>query len=426
MNELLDLLLGLFILSLLFFSAYSMLSTLFSNKPVRNRKSHRRQNQYYKGRGRGYGQYRTPAISSRTPRPYLGKSYIDNPDPDTFMVYFLENEKLGALKLGVGSWGRINEFTDARVSPSYSAENIGWNLLRAAKFSTKESEYDIGREQAYEAERRAHFYWRYVMRHPRFLEQEQMGFSLLEVFGQRRFEPTKGYTETAELGKVCEASTWKYVLNSPGFKSEHRPVNTRDLKLLDQENFSLEIPIGYTEAQIKRIRHRADGTISRNQLTDEERFWSKIEKTDSCWNWLAGTTEGGYGQGYFEGSVRPAHRIVWTLEMGSDPGLFFMENNCGRRSCVNPSHWSISLRRKSLPNEIRVSEFKCTNESCDRPSLTMTQPGLCEPCKQREKRKRRAKRRELNSLCRICGTKVERRGAPSDPELCSVCRNTQK
>jgi len=425
-SEFLGFVVGLVILGLMVVSGYSMLSAMFSKKQVRRRRRYGSSNRYPKGPGRGYGHYKTSTISSRTPRPYSGKSYVHNPDPDTFMVYFLENEKLGALKLGVGSWGRINEFTDARVSPSYSADNIGWRLLRAAKFSTKESEYDIGREQAYEAERRAHFYWRYVKRHPRFLEQEKMGFSLIDVYGQRKFEPTKGYTETAALGQVCEVSTWNYVLNSPGFKSEHRPINARELKLLDQESSSLEMPIGYAEAQIKRIRHRADGTSTRNQITDEERFWSKVEKTESCWNWLASTTDSGYGQGYFEGSVRPAHRIVWTLEMGSDPGLFFMENNCGRRSCVNPTHWSISLRRKSLPNEIRVSEFKCTNESCKRPSLTMTRPGLCEPCKQREKRKRRKERLENNTLCRICGSRVERRGAPSDPELCSVCRNTKK
>lgn len=97
-----------------------------------------------------------------------------------------------------------------------------------------------------------------------------------------------------------------------------------------------------------------------------------------------------------------------------------------RRSCVNPTHWSISLRRKSLPNEIRVSEFKCTSEGCKRPSLTMTRPGLCAPCKQREKRKRRQERLENNTLCRLCGSRVERRGAPSDPELCSDCRNMKK
>lgn len=389
MSELFDLVFGIFILALIFLFCFSMLSGMSSKKPVRSKRKRKSSNTYYKGRGRGYGYYRTSGISSRAPRSYSGKTYVSNPNPDTFMVYFLENEKLGALKLGVGSWGRINEFTDARVAPSYSAENIGWRLLRAAKFSTSESEYDFGREQAYEAERRAHFYWRYVKRHPRHLEKSQMGFSLLEVFGERKFEPTKGYTETAALGQVCESSTWNYVLKSPGFKGEYVPINARELNLLDNEGVNLELPLGYAEAKIKRVRHRLDGTSSKAQLSDEDRFWSKVEKTETCWNWLAGISDTGYGQGYFGGSVGPAHRIVWTLEMGSDPGLFLMENKCGKRSCVNPEHWAISLRRRSAPGEVRVSEFRCITEGCTRPSLTMTKPGFCEPCKQIEKRKRR-------------------------------------
>jgi hypothetical protein len=425
MTELLSTLFGLLILGLMVLSGYSMLSAMFSKKPVRRRKNYRSSSSYYKGRGRGYGNYRTPPITSRTPRSYSGKSYISNPDPDTFMVYFLENEKLGAVKLGVGSWGRINEFLDARVSPSYDAEKAGWRILRAAKFSTTESEYDLGREQAYEAEKRAHFYWRYVKRHPKQLEKEQMGFSLLEIYGVRKFEPTKGYTETAPLGQVCEKTTWNYVMRSPGIKEEHVPTNARELLELDVENFALDIPTGYLEAQIKRVRHSGNQPNQQNLLSDEERFWSKIEKTESCWNWLATITTSGYGLGYFEGSLGPAHRTVWKMEMGSDPGLFFMENKCGKRSCVNPAHWDISLRRRSAPGEVRVSEFFCTSDGCSRPSLTLTRAGKCDPCKQREKRKRRKERVRQQYVCGKCGSPAERRGSPNFPDLCLKCRKLE-
>ena len=395
MGELLSTLFGFFILGLMVLSGYSMLSAMFSKKPVRRRRSYRSSNRYYKGRGRGYGYYRTPTISSRTPRPYSGKSYINNPDPNTFMVYFLENQKLGALKLGVGSWGRINEFIYARVSPSHSAENAGWVLLRAAKFSLFESQYDLGREQAYEAERRAHYYWRYVKRHPKSLEQNQMGFSEIEVLGKRQFQPTKGFTETAKLGEVCEISTWNYVLKSPGLKEEHQPENARDLIFLDSAASALEIPVGYVEAQIKRVQHSLEGHKPREQLSDEERLWSKVEKTETCWNWLASTNNNGYGQGVFNGVIGPAHRIIWVLEVGSDPGLFFMQNDCGKRSCVNPQHWSISLRRRSMPGEVRVSDYVCTKKGCSRPARTLTQASLCEPCRQKEKRLRRDERNEV-------------------------------
>lgn len=392
MSEFLSFIFGIILLGLMVVSGFSMLSAIFSQKPVRRRKTYGGSRNYYKSRGRSYGYYRTPPITSRTPRKYSGKSYISNPDSNTFMVYFLENEKLGALKLGVGSWGRINEFTDARVLPSHSADNIGWKLLRAAKFSTSESEYDLGREQAYEAERRAHFYWRYVRRYPKQLDNNQMGYSLIDVYGVRKFEPTKGYTETAPLGQVCEVSTWNFVLKSPGFKGEHIPINARELIQLDLESSLQEIPDGYVEAQVKRIRHDSPNLIPRLQLSDEERFWSKVSKTESCWIWNGARLESGYGVAVLGNKTGVAQRIAWELEFGSDPGLFLLQNECGNRSCVFPQHWSISLRRKSLPGEVRVSEFRCTNDDCSRPSVTLTRAGLCEPCKQKAKRKRRKER----------------------------------
>lgn len=429
MGELIELIFGLFILGLMVVSGYSMLSAMFSRGPVRRRRSYKSSSTHYRRGRRGYSYYRTSPITGRTPRPYSGKSYVNNPDPNTFMVYFLENEKLGALKLGVGSWGRINEFVDARVSPSHSGERIGWKILRTAKFSTSESEYDLGREQAYEAERRAHFYWRYVKRYPRKLEKDQMGFSLIEVFGQRKFEPTKGYTETAALGEVCEKSTWNYILKAPGFKEEHIPINARELILLDPESSILETPFGYYEAKIRRIRHESRQTEVGTKLTEEERLWAKINKTESCWEWTAGKNPAGYGIGVFNGKVGPAHRIIWTLEIGSDPGLFFMENSCGKRSCVNPKHWSISLRRRYAPGEIRISKFNCTTEGCSRPALTMTRPGPCEPCKQTAKRQRRKLRASENNpalKCENCGAFAERRGSPQDSKLCKPCREFKR
>jgi len=211
-------------------------------------------------------------------------------------------------------------------------------------------------------------------------------------------------------------------LKSPGLKEEHQPESARDLICLDSEAKDLEIPVGYVEAQIKRVQHSLDGYKPRKQLSDEERLWSKVEKSETCWNWLAGTNNG-YGQGVFNGVIGPAHRIIWMLEVGSDPGLFYMQNDCGKRSCVNPQHWSISLRRKSMPGEKRVSEFVCTKEGCSRPARTLTRPGLCEPCTQSKKRSRRRDRERQSYLCRKCGLPAERRGRPSSLELCSGCRS---
>ncbi len=43
-----------------------------------------------------------------------------------------------------------------------------------------------------------------------------------------------------------------------------------------------------------------------------ERFWSKVEKTNSCWNWKAYIAQNGYGQFWLDGKDQYAHRISYT------------------------------------------------------------------------------------------------------------------
>jgi len=65
---------------------------------------------------------------------------------------------------------------------------------------------------------------------------------------------------------------------------------------------------------------------------------SKIEIRDGHWRWIGAFTEQEYAQ------VRPpgklpqlAHRVVWELLNGSLPNR--LENTCGTRECVLPTHW---------------------------------------------------------------------------------------
>jgi hypothetical protein len=50
-----------------------------------------------------------------------------------------------------------------------------------------------------------------------------------------------------------------------------------------------------------------------------ERFWAKVQKTDTCWLWTAGKNGGlgeggrGYGTFWLDGRTQPAHIIAWRL-----------------------------------------------------------------------------------------------------------------
>lgn len=69
-----------------------------------------------------------------------------------------------------------------------------------------------------------------------------------------------------------------------------------------------------------------------------KRFFDKIEKTDSCWNWVGAKTSGGYGNIGINNKTVRAHRLSYELHNGPfDPKLFVC-HKCDNPGCVNPEH----------------------------------------------------------------------------------------
>lgn len=51
--------------------------------------------------------------------------------------------------------------------------------------------------------------------------------------------------------------------------------------------------------------------------TDATRFWAKVDRTGTCWEWLGATTKHGHGQFGVGNSVVYAHRFAYELLIGS-------------------------------------------------------------------------------------------------------------
>ena len=71
-----------------------------------------------------------------------------------------------------------------------------------------------------------------------------------------------------------------------------------------------------------------------------QRFWAKVNKTDTCWLWTASTLNG-YGQikagGRF-GKILLAHRVAYEMLVGPIPEGLQLDHLCRVTLCVNPKH----------------------------------------------------------------------------------------
>lgn len=96
-------------------------------------------------------------------------------------------------------------------------------------------------------------------------------------------------------------------------------------------------PAPGTEEVTSMQRERStDGRLL--AIPPEQRFWQKVEKTDTCWLWTAYRAPTGYGQFRYKGMPTQAHRVAWELTNGPIPPGLQIDHLCRVRACVNPAH----------------------------------------------------------------------------------------
>ena len=80
--------------------------------------------------------------------------------------------------------------------------------------------------------------------------------------------------------------------------------------------------------------------------TVDERFWTKVKKTDGCWLWTGTTDDFGKGRFTFEdGKPRSAHRYSYMKHHNQSeplPKRVLLRQTCGEPSCVRPDHLKLA------------------------------------------------------------------------------------
>lgn len=86
---------------------------------------------------------------------------------------------------------------------------------------------------------------------------------------------------------------------------------------------------------------------------EHKRFWSKVEKTESCWIWCGARHTHGYGSLGFRTKPARAHRMSYEIHKGPIPKGFCVLHKCDIPSCVNPNHLFLGTHTDNMQDRIK-------------------------------------------------------------------------
>lgn len=95
-----------------------------------------------------------------------------------------------------------------------------------------------------------------------------------------------------------------------------------------------------------------------------DRFWSKVDKTDGCWIWMAGGDRYGCFTPYRGSKQLLVHRFSYEMAYGLIPEGMQIDHLCGEPKCVRPDHLETvtpaeNSRRSSNASALNARKTHC-------------------------------------------------------------------
>ncbi len=127
-----------------------------------------------------------------------------------------------------------------------------------------------------------------------------------------------------------------------------------------------------------------------------ERFWTKVEKTETCWLWTAAkASKQGHGKFMVQGKNWKAHRWAYEALVGPIPKGLTLDHLCRVPACVNPAHLEPVTLAENVRREMEAKTHCPQGHPLSGTNL-YRQPGTgyraCRTCRNEASRRMRARR----------------------------------
>ena len=89
----------------------------------------------------------------------------------------------------------------------------------------------------------------------------------------------------------------------------------------------------------------------------KERFWARVNKTDTCWLWTGCCCNKGYGLVNIpknkKNYAHRCHRVSYILSGNIIPDGLLLRHSCRSKNCVNPAHLTPGTAQDNSNDKIR-------------------------------------------------------------------------